>query len=66
MLIPDFPDLAEIMSYGVGLSAALAIWSNMMNTPGMTPDKARVELERLRDPERCLLPDFLPPSSSVH
>lgn len=43
--ISDYPDLPEIMSYGVGLTAALAIWSDIMNTPGMTPDEARAELE---------------------
>jgi hypothetical protein len=39
-----FPDLPEIMAAGFGLTEALAVWSRMVNTPGLTPEDARTWL----------------------
>lgn len=48
------PDLPEIMSYGLGLSEALAFWSWAQNAPAMTPDGARERLARASDPQPSL------------
>lgn len=42
----EYPDLPEIMDYGIGLTQALAFWSEMMNTSSLSPSDWRVELQR--------------------